>query len=137
MKTKQFFIEPTYLRSIYDGLSASKLQKDNPANLPQGLIGIYEEALPPSENINERKKLLSKSWLEPMSYKQFSNLLAGKNKIYDILLERNGSADILKKTLIIIDEAHERKIQIDLLLYLLKNAIIKRKERKLNPLKLK
>ena len=59
------------------------------------------------ENINERKKLLSKSWLEPMSYKQFSNLLAGKNKIYDILLERNGSADILKKTLIIIDEAHK------------------------------
>ena len=59
------------------------------------------------ENINERKKLLSKSWLEPMSYKQFSNLLAGKNKIYDILLERNGSSDILKKTLIIIDEAHK------------------------------
>ena len=59
------------------------------------------------ENINERKKLLSKSWLEPMSYKQFSNLLAGKNKIYDILLERNGSTDILKKTLIIIDEAHK------------------------------
>jgi hypothetical protein len=59
------------------------------------------------ENINERKKILSKSWLEPMSYKQFSNLLAGKNKIYDILLERNGSTDILKKTLIIIDEAHK------------------------------
>ena len=59
------------------------------------------------ENINERKKLLSKSWLEPMSYKQFSNLLAGKNKIYDILLERNGQTDILKKTLIIIDEAHK------------------------------
>ena len=59
------------------------------------------------DNINDRKKLLSKSWLEPMSYKQFSNLLAGKNKIYDILLERNGSTDILKKTLIIIDEAHK------------------------------
>jgi hypothetical protein len=59
------------------------------------------------ENINERKKLLSKSWLEPMSYKQFSNLLAGKNKIYDILRDRNGTTDILKKTLIIIDEAHK------------------------------
>jgi hypothetical protein len=42
-----------------------------------------------------------------MSYKQFSNLLAGKNAIYDILLERNGSRDILHKTLIIIDEAHK------------------------------
>ena len=59
------------------------------------------------EKISDRKKLLSQSWLEPMSYKQFSNLLAGKNKIYDILLERNGKTDILKKTLIIIDEAHK------------------------------
>ena len=42
-----------------------------------------------------------------MSYKQFSNLLAGKNQIYDILVERNGKNDVLKKTLIIIDEAHK------------------------------
>ena len=49
------------------------------------------------------KKLLSELWLEPMSYKQFSNLLLGKNKIYDILKNRNGTEDILKKTLIIID----------------------------------
>ena len=59
------------------------------------------------EKINERKKLLSDRWLEPMSYKQFSNLLIGKNKIYNILKERNGSNDILHKTLIIIDEAHK------------------------------
>ena len=59
------------------------------------------------EKINQRKKLLSQSWLEPMSYKQFSNLLAGKNKIYDMLKERNGTTDLLKKTLIIIDEAHK------------------------------
>lgn len=38
--------------------------------------------------------------------------------------------------IIIIDEAHERKVQIDLLLYLLKNAIKLRKEKKMNPLKL-
>ena len=38
--------------------------------------------------------------------------------------------------IIIIDEAHERKIQIDLLLYLLKNAINKRKEMNIKPLKL-
>ena len=59
------------------------------------------------EKISDRKKLLSNKWLEPMSYKQFSNLLAGKNTIYNILKERNGSEDILKKTLIIIDEAHK------------------------------
>ena len=59
------------------------------------------------DDINKRKQLLSKNWLDPMSYKQFSNLLAKKNKIYNILLERNGKEDILKKTLIIIDEAHK------------------------------
>ena len=59
------------------------------------------------ENLTERKKMLSKLWLEPLSYKQFSNLLSGKNKIYDELKLRNGEDDILKKTLIIIDEAHK------------------------------
>ena len=38
--------------------------------------------------------------------------------------------------MIIIDEAHERKVNIDLLLYLLKNAIKLRMEKKLKPLKL-
>ena len=42
-----------------------------------------------------------------MSYKQFSNLLAAKNSIYDTLRQRNGAEDVLKKTLIIIDEAHK------------------------------
>lgn len=38
--------------------------------------------------------------------------------------------------ILIIDEAHERKVQIDLLLYLLKNAIKMRKEKNMRPLKL-
>lgn len=38
--------------------------------------------------------------------------------------------------MIIIDEAHERKVNIDLLLYLLKNAIKMRREKKIKPLKL-
>ena len=38
--------------------------------------------------------------------------------------------------ILIIDEAHERKVQIDLLLYLVKNAIKIRKERGMKPLKL-
>jgi len=37
---------------------------------------------------------------------------------------------------VIIDEAHERKVNIDLLLYLLKNSISKRKEKNMMPLKL-
>jgi len=59
------------------------------------------------ENLSKRKKFLSKNWLEPISYKQFSNLLLGKNKNYEILKQRNGATDVLKKTLIIIDEAHK------------------------------
>lgn len=38
--------------------------------------------------------------------------------------------------MVLIDEAHERKVQIDLLLYLLKNAIKLRKEQNMRPLKL-
>jgi HrpA-like RNA helicase len=38
--------------------------------------------------------------------------------------------------ILIIDEAHERKIQIDLLLYLVKSAVEIRKQRKFKPLKL-
>lgn len=71
------------------------------------LVDEIKKGLIVPDNISERKRLLSKSWIDPMSYKQFSNLLAGKNDIYDILLERNGSRDLLHKTLIIIDEAHK------------------------------
>jgi HrpA-like RNA helicase len=38
--------------------------------------------------------------------------------------------------MVIIDEAHERKVNIDLLLYLIKNAIVLRQQKKLKPLKL-
>jgi hypothetical protein len=71
------------------------------------LLDKIKNGLIMPEDINKRKQLLSENWLDPMSYKQFSNLLAKKNKIYNILLERNGATDILKKTLIIIDEAHK------------------------------
>jgi len=55
-----------------------------------------------------RLKLLSKAWaIRPISYKQFSNLVEGKNKFYEELVKKNGSSDPLKKTLVIIDEAHK------------------------------
>lgn len=52
-------------------------------------------------------KYLSKNWIMPISYKQFSNMLTGKNKIYEEMVKRNGSEDPLRKTLVIIDEAHK------------------------------
>jgi len=45
--------------------------------------------------------------MEPISYKQFSNMLLKKNKIYDEIVRRNGKEDPLRKTLVIIDEAHK------------------------------
>lgn len=54
-----------------------------------------------------KKRLLSKNWIQPMSYKQFSNLLAGENQIYEDLKKRNGAEDVIHKTLIVIDEAHK------------------------------
>jgi len=61
------------------------------------------------EDLTRRKKLLSKNWIEPISYKTFSNLLTpgAHNEYMDKLIQRNGTADILRKTLIIIDEAHK------------------------------
>lgn len=50
---------------------------------------------------------LVEQWIEPMSYKQFSNMITGKNSLYDELVRRNGKQDVLFKTLIIIDEAHK------------------------------
>ncbi len=82
-------------KNMFDQICNITLQKD----IDNGLI------LP--DKLNERKKLLSERWLEPMSYKQFSNLLSGKNNIYNVLRQRNGKEDIIKKTLIIIDEAHK------------------------------
>lgn len=53
------------------------------------------------------RKYLSKRFFPPMSYKQFSNLLEGKNELYNKLVQINGKEDILQKTLVIIDEAHK------------------------------
>lgn len=61
------------------------------------------------------KKIVSKHWLPPVSYKTFSNAMNGKilangeikgNDLFQRLVKRNGKTDPLRKTLIIIDEVH-------------------------------
>ena len=60
------------------------------------------------EDMPGRMRLLSKSWgVRPISYKQFSNLVSQNNQYYDQLVKRNGDQDPLRKTLLIIDEAHK------------------------------
>jgi hypothetical protein len=52
------FIDPTYLRTINDGLLSGAMHKDNASALPVGLVGMYQEALPSAANVKERKKFL-------------------------------------------------------------------------------
>jgi len=60
------------------------------------------------EEQDKRMRLLSKAWkIRPMSYKQFSNLVSKQNSLYDDLVKINGKEDPLRKTLLIIDEAHK------------------------------
>ena len=57
---------------------------------------------------SKRMRMLSKAWkIRPISYKQFSNLVSKDNNYYDKLVNINGKEDPLKKTLLIIDEAHK------------------------------
>jgi len=62
---------------------------------------VFEEAM------QRPLQFLSKNWMMPITYKQFSNLLLKRNKLYLDMVKRNGEEDPLKKTLIIIDEAHK------------------------------
>lgn len=66
-----------------------------------------KKGLPLPEANAARQRIISNKWFEPMSYKQFSNMLAGKNQLSNVLIERNGKSDMLHKTLIIVDEAHK------------------------------
>jgi hypothetical protein len=69
---------------------------------------IQNEELVIPDDMSKRMKLLSKSWkIRPMSYKQFSNLVSKENNFYKTLVSINGKEDPLKKTLLIIDEAHK------------------------------
>jgi hypothetical protein len=51
-------LEPSYIRYIYDGLEKGDLHPDNSAALPEGLIGLYDEAFDESKPARERQKLL-------------------------------------------------------------------------------
>jgi hypothetical protein len=55
----------------------------------------------------KRMEFLGNNWVQPISYKQFTNLIKGKNKFYAQMVKRNGEKDPFKKTLIIIDEIHK------------------------------
>jgi hypothetical protein len=51
-------LEPTYLRYIYDGLIKGSVHSENAAELPEGLIGLYEEAFDERQPAYKRQQLL-------------------------------------------------------------------------------
>jgi hypothetical protein len=53
-------LEPTYLRYIYDGLVKGSIHPENAAELPEGLIGLYEEAFDERTSVVQRQKLLKR-----------------------------------------------------------------------------
>jgi hypothetical protein len=60
------------------------------------------------EEQDKQMRMLSHSWrIRPISYKQFSNLVSKQNDYYKRLVKENGEEDPLRKTLLIIDEAHK------------------------------
>lgn len=53
-------LEPTYLRYIYDGLIKGSIHPENAADLPEGLIGLYEEAFDEKQPVHLRQQLLER-----------------------------------------------------------------------------
>lgn len=53
------------------------------------------------------RKNMYKRFLPPMSYRQFSNLVEGKNELSRRLIKENGRERILNNCLVIVDEAHK------------------------------
>ena len=65
-------LEPTYLRYIYDGLVKGSIHPNNAAELPDGLIGLYEEAFDERQPVHKRQKLLERFALWALLKKEVS-----------------------------------------------------------------
>ena len=89
-------LKPDIWKNIYSQVCSLTIKEklENGIPIPEKMTGNF-------------LKYLDNKWVNPISYKQFSNLIAGKNEFYKELVKRNGKEDPLKKTLIIIDEAHK------------------------------
>lgn len=78
------------------------------AQIQQKIKDGILKSIPPESDTRSRNKLLGEAWpFVPISYLQFSNLLSKGNEFSRKMIELNGARDPLKKTLIVIDEAHK------------------------------
>jgi len=65
-------LDPTYLRYIYDNLVKETVHPDNTSELPNGLIGLYEEAFEEHLPLLQRQKLLKRFAIWALLMKEVS-----------------------------------------------------------------
>ena len=65
-------LDPTYLRYIYDGLIKGSIHPENESELPEGLIGLYEEAFEEYIPVLKRQQLLQRFALFAVLKKEVS-----------------------------------------------------------------
>ena len=65
-------LDPTYLRYIYDNLILGSIHPENASELPEGLIGLYEEAFEEHLPVMERQLLLKRFALFTLIKKEVS-----------------------------------------------------------------
>ncbi len=65
-------LDPTYLRYIYDNLIKGSVHPDNASELPDGLIGLYEEAFEEHIPVLQRQQLLQRFALFALLKKEVS-----------------------------------------------------------------
>jgi hypothetical protein len=65
-------LDPTYLRYIYDGLIKGSIHPENESELPEGLIGLYEESFEENIPMMHRQKLLQRFALFALLKKEVS-----------------------------------------------------------------
>jgi hypothetical protein len=65
-------LDPTYLRYIYDNLIKGSVHPDNTSELPDGLIGLYEEAFAEHIPVLQRQQLLQRFTLFALLKKEVS-----------------------------------------------------------------
>jgi hypothetical protein len=65
-------LDPTYLRYIYDNLIKGSLHPENASELPEGLIGLYEEAFEEFIPVLKRQQLLQRFALFALLKKEVS-----------------------------------------------------------------
>jgi len=65
-------LDPTYLRYIYDSLIKGSIHPENESELPEGLIGLYQEAFEENIPVMQRQKLLQRFALFALLKKEVS-----------------------------------------------------------------